>query len=108
MTPVVILTTVGRDFDAAALARTLVELRLAACVNIVERVRSIYRWEGKVEDDAEQLLVIKTADARVDALRAELFARHPYEVPEFVVLPVASTSDAYGAWLLDAVTPPSS
>ena len=105
MTPVIVLTTVGRDFDAGALATALVELRLAACVNIVERVRSIYRWEGKVEDDAEQLLIIKTADARVDALREELFRRHPYDVPEFVVLPVESTSDAYGAWLLASVTP---
>ena len=104
MTPVIVLTTVGPDFDAGALARTLVELRLAACVNVVERIRSIYRWQGKVEDDAEQLLIIKTADARVDALREELFKRHPYEVPEFVIVPVAGTSDAYGAWLLDSVS----
>ena len=103
MTPVIVLTTVGHGFDARALAHALVELRLAACVNIVERIQSIYRWEGKVEDDAEQLLIIKTVDARVDALRKELFRRHPYEVPEFVVLPVAGTSDAYGAWLLASV-----
>jgi periplasmic divalent cation tolerance protein len=105
MTPVIVLTTVGTDFDARALAHALVELRLAACVNIVERVRSIYRWEGKVQDDAEQLLIIKTADARVEALRKELFSRHPYEVPEFVVMGVEGTSDAYGAWLLESVTP---
>ncbi|HEX2062035.1 MAG TPA: divalent-cation tolerance protein CutA, partial [Thermoanaerobaculia bacterium] len=98
-----VLTTVGPDFDARALARELVELRLAACVNIVERIRSVYRWQGKIEDDAEQLLVIKTADARVDALREALFQRHPYEVPEFVIVPVAGTSDAYGAWLLQSV-----
>lgn len=104
MTPVVVLTTVGPDFDAAALAHALVEAQLAACVNIVERIRSIYRWEGKVSDDAEQLLIIKTTDARVDALREALFARHPYDVPEFVVLPVTATSDAYGAWLVASVT----
>jgi len=102
MTPVVVLTTVGPDFDAAMLARALVEQRLAACVNIVERIRSIYRWEGNVSDDAEQLLIIKTTDERVDALREELLRRHPYAVPEFVVLPV-TTSDAYGAWLLECV-----
>ena len=101
MTAVVVLTTVGPDFDAGALARTLVELRVAACVNVVERVRSIYRWEGAVHDDAEQLLIIKTVDARVDELRRELFARHPYDVPELVVLQ-ASTSEAYGAWLLES------
>ncbi|MEA2463373.1 MAG: periplasmic divalent cation tolerance protein [Acidobacteriota bacterium] len=103
MTPVIVLTTVGPEFDAKALSRALVEARLAACVNIVERIHSVYRWEGRVHDDAEQLLIIKTADMRVDALREELFRRHPYDVPEFVVLPVGATSDAYGAWLLDSV-----
>ena len=103
MTPVIVLTTVGPEFDVKALAHALVEAKLAACVNIVERIHSVYRWEGRVQDDAEQLLIIKTADTRVDALREELFQRHPYDVPEFVVLPVASTSDAYGAWLLDSV-----
>jgi periplasmic divalent cation tolerance protein len=105
MTPVIVLTTVGPDFDAGALAKALVELRLAACVNIVERIRSVYRWEGEVQDDAEQLLIIKTADARVDALREELFRRHPYDVPEFVVLAVGGTSEAYGAWVLESVNP---
>lgn len=100
MTPVLVLTTTGAEFDARALAHALVEMRLAACVNIVERIHSVYRWEGRVQDDAEQLLVIKTSDGQVDALREALFARHPYDVPEFVVLPVQATSDAYGAWLL--------
>lgn len=106
MTPVLVLTTVSPGFDAPALAHALVELRLAACVNIVERIRSIYRWEGAVQDDAEQLLVIKTTDARLEALREALFARHPYEVPEFVVLPITGTSDAYGAWILESVAAP--
>lgn len=101
---VVVLTTVGADFDARSLARALVELRLAACVNIIERVASIYRWEGNVTEDSEQLLVIKTADDRVAPLREELFRRHPYSVPEFVVLPVAETSASYGAWLLESVS----
>lgn len=103
MIPVIVLTTVGADFDTAMLARALVEQRLAACVNIVERIRSIYRWEGNVSDDAEQLLIIKTTDERVDALREELLRRHPYAVPEFVVLPIAGTSEAYGAWVLESV-----
>ncbi len=59
--------------------------------------------EDRVVDDGEQLLLIKTTDARVDALREELFRRHPYDVPEFVVLPIESTSEAYGAWLLESV-----
>ena len=101
---VVVLTTVGADFDARSLARSLVELRLAACVNIVDRATSIYRWEGNVTEDSELLLIIKTADDRVAALREELFRRHPYSVPEFVVLPIAETSEAYGAWLLESVS----
>ena len=103
MTPVLVLTTVGADFDARALAQALVELRLAACVNIVPRIESVYRWEGKVAVDGEQLLIIKTSDERVAALREELFRRHPYSVPEFVVVPIAETSDSYGAWLLESV-----
>ncbi|HEX7833524.1 MAG TPA: divalent-cation tolerance protein CutA [Thermoanaerobaculia bacterium] len=103
MKPVIVLTTIGADSDARALANTLVEMRLAACVNIVEKVRSIYRWEERVTEDAEQLLIIKTADERVATLREELMRRHPYAVPEFVVIAIAETSDAYGAWLLDAL-----
>jgi periplasmic divalent cation tolerance protein len=99
MAPVIVLTTVAADFDARPLARALVEQRLAACVNIVAGVTSIYRWKGQVEEEGEQLLVIKTLEANVDALRNELLARHPYEVAEFLVLPVGSTSEAYGAWL---------
>lgn len=103
MKPLVVLTTVGADFDARALAQALVEARLAACVNIVAGMHSVYRWEGRVTGDDEQLLVIKTTDARVDALREELFRLHPYDVPEFVVLAVEGTSEGYGAWLRESV-----
>lgn len=101
--PVLVLTTVGADFDALSLARALVDARLAACVNIVPAVHSVYRWEGRVADDAEQLLMIKTSEARIEELRAELLQRHPYDVPEFVVIPIRGTSEAYGAWLLESV-----
>jgi len=100
----VVLTTVGADFDAGALANTLVEQRVAACVNILPAMRSIYRWKNAIEDDREQLLVIKTTEERVDALRDTLFARHPYEVPEFVVL-TAEAEGPYGAWLAQSVRP---
>lgn len=104
MNPVLVLTTVGPDFDARAFAHALVELRFAACVNIVPRIDSIYRWEGKISEDPEQLLIIKTVDDRLASLREELRHRHPYAVPEFVVIPIAETSDSYGAWLLESVT----
>ncbi len=100
--PVLVLTTVGADFDARALAHSLVELKVAACVNIVPAIHSVYRWEGRVTEDAEQLLIIKTTGERVAELREELFRRHPYEVPEFVVVSV-ETSEEYGAWLLAGV-----
>ena len=102
MKAVVVLTTVGAGFDAAALAKSLVEQRVAACVNILPEVRSLYRWKDAVEDDREQLLVIKTTEERVDALREALFAAHPYEVPEFVVL-AAEAGGAYAEWLLHSV-----
>jgi len=104
MTPVIVLTTVGADFDPRPLARELVEQRLAACVNIVPAVTSVYRWQGRVDEEGEQLLVIKTVDTNVGELRAALFAQHPYDVPEFVVLPIASASEAYGAWLVESTT----
>ncbi|MEA2238225.1 MAG: periplasmic divalent cation tolerance protein [Thermoanaerobaculia bacterium] len=104
MAPVIVLTSVAADFDARPFARELVEQRLAACVNIVPGVMSIFRWKGSIEEDPEQLLVIKTLEENVDALRDAILARHPYEVAEFLVLPVASTSDAYGAWLLESAS----
>ena len=103
MKPVLVLTTVGADFDARALAHTLVEARLAACVNIVDRIHSVYRWEDRVADDGEQLLLIKTTDVRIDALREELLRLHPYDVPEFVVLSIESTSEAYRNFILSGV-----
>ena len=103
MTPVIVLTTVGTTFDPLPLATQLVEKRLAACVSVIPRIQSVYRWQGKIENDAEQLLLIKTVDARLEDLKKALFASHPYEVPEFVVLQPEELSDAYKAWLLGNV-----
>ena len=102
MNAVIVLTTVGADFDARSMARELIDQHLAACVNIVPGVTSVYRWQGRIEEEGEQLLVIKTVDDNIHDLREALFARHPYEVPEFLVLPVTTTSEAYGAWLLES------
>jgi len=101
--PVIVLTTVGADFDPRPLARELVEARVAACVNIVPGVESVYRWEGKVAEEGEKLLLIKTTDERLDALQSALLAKHPYDVPEFVVITPDDVRGAYREWLLDSV-----
>ena len=105
MTEVVVLTTVGASFDAAALAKSFVDDRLAACVNILPQVRSIYRWQGKVEDDSEQLLLIKTTGEKIPALRDALLNRHPYEVPEFVVIAIDRIEGPYREWLISQLMP---
>ena len=101
----VALTTAPDAEAAARIARVLVEERVAACANLVPQVRSIYRWQGRIEDDSEVLLVIKTRADRVDALAARLRALHPYEVPELVVLRVESGLDAYLDWVRAETAP---
>jgi periplasmic divalent cation tolerance protein len=100
----VVLTTLGAGADAESLARTLVAERLAACVNVLPVMTSVYRWRGAVEQEREQQLLIKTSLDRVEALQARLRTLHPYELPEFVVLP-ATAFEGYAAWVRDAVTP---
>ena len=96
---VLVLTTLPADADAAVFARTLVSERLAACVNLLAPMESVYRWEGDVQRDTERQLIMKTTRARVDALWQRVRELHPYDVPEFLVLPVADGSDAYLRWL---------
>lgn len=81
------------------IAKRLVEEHLAACVNLIPRIRSIYRWEGKVEDATEWMLLIKTSRERYDALTTVLEAAHSYDLPEVLALPVITGSPAYLAWL---------
>jgi periplasmic divalent cation tolerance protein len=97
----VVLTTIGGDADAVALARALVDEGLAACVNVLPPMQSVYRWKGAVHVEPERQLVIKTAPARLAALEARLHQLHPYELPEFVVLG-AEASVAYTEWVKNA------
>ena len=94
-----VLVTAGSEEEGARIARALVDERLAACVNIVPRIRSIYRWRGAVEDEAETLLVIKTSAASLEKLEARVRELHSYEVPEIIALPLDSGSAPYLDWL---------
>ena len=100
--PVIVLTTLGAAADATAFARVLVNDRLAACVNVLPAMTSLYRWKGALEEDREQQLVIKTTSDRVAAIEARFQELHPYELPEFIVLS-ARASASYLAWLGESV-----
>ena len=102
---VVCLVTAPRR-DASPIATALVEQRLAACVNVVPQVHSTYRWEGKIEQDEEALLVVKTTAAAVAAIDELLREIHPYDTFELVSLDVAGGSHPYLAWIADSVDPP--
>jgi periplasmic divalent cation tolerance protein len=96
---VIVLTTFPADRDPVPLATALVDEHLAACVNVLPSMRSIYRWEGKVEEASEHQLVIKTRADRVDAVKTRLASLHPYDVPEMLVLPIIDGAASYLAWL---------
>jgi periplasmic divalent cation tolerance protein len=102
-TAVVVLVTAPSSDVAAAMARTLVEEGLCACGNVVPGIRSIYRWEGKIHDDAEAMLVLKTERRLVPELKLRLGELHPYQVPELLVLPVEDGLPAYLEWLAASV-----
>jgi periplasmic divalent cation tolerance protein len=95
----VVLTTVSSAEEAKRMARALVEERLAACVNVVGSVASVYRWQGAVEEASEVLLLIKTRVEKLEALEGAVRRLHSYDVPEFVILKVDGGSAAYLRWL---------
>jgi periplasmic divalent cation tolerance protein len=98
----VVMVTAPSPEVAESLARALVGEGLAACVNVVPGVRSIYRWQGQICDDAEVLCLIKTRAALVPALTDRVLALHPYEVPEVLALPGAQVSTRYRRWLVES------
>jgi periplasmic divalent cation tolerance protein len=98
-TPLVVLCTTPSAEVGAALARKLVEAKLAACVNIIPAIRSIYRWQGETKDDAESQLVIKTQSVCYPALERLIRDHHPYDEPEIIALPITRGSPSYLSWL---------
>jgi periplasmic divalent cation tolerance protein len=95
----IVLSTVGSVEDAERIAEALVEHELAACVNVLPGVRSVYRWKGALQHDEERLLVIKTRAERFEALREALVALHPYELPEVVAVPIVAGHAPYLEWI---------
>ena len=98
----VVYVTAPDEESAAKMARVLVEERLAGCVNIVRGLRSIYSWQGKIEDEAEVLMICKTRKTLFDALSLRVKQLHPYTVPEIIALQITAGSDGYLKWLEDA------
>jgi len=96
---IVVLVTVGSVAEGERVARALVEERLAACVNRISAVQSVYRWQGKVEENTEELLVIKTRADLFTALEKRVRELHSYSVPEVIALPIMNGSEAYLKWL---------
>lgn len=94
-----VYVTVGSSEEGARIARTLVEERLAACVNRVPRVQSVYRWEGRVEQSEEELLVIKSKTEIFSRLKKRVQELHSYSVPEIIALPILEGNESYLSWL---------
>jgi periplasmic divalent cation tolerance protein len=102
---IVVVSTCASEEEAERIARLLVEERLAACVNIIPGVRSIYRWQGAVESAGEWLLVVKSTRALFDSLRIALEKAHSYELPEAIALPVLDGSPTYLNWIDGSLRP---
>ncbi len=105
MTALACLCTCPDAASAARIADALVGERLAACVNVLPGLQSVYRWQGRVERASEVLLLIKTTRARLEALSARLVELHPYELPEVLAVDIAGGLPAYLAWIEDATAP---
>ena len=96
---IAVLVTAPSEEEAATIAKAIVGERLAACANIIRNVRSIYRWEGKVQDDPEVLMVIKTSSELFGRLEARVRELHSYEVPEVIALDITKGSEPYLGWI---------
>ncbi len=99
---ITVFVTVSSEDEAANIARSLVEEKLAACANIIRNVRSIYSWQGKVEDDSEVLMIMKTRQDLFEDLSAKIKELHSYDVPEIIALPIIMGSKEYLAWIKDS------
>jgi periplasmic divalent cation tolerance protein len=102
---VLIFVTANSEEEGTSIARALVDSRLAACVNIISGLRSIYRWKGKVWDEGEILLLIKTRAALFERVETKIREIHSYEVPEIISIPITRGSKSYLDWLQESTGP---
>ena len=100
---ILVLTTAGSEGEAHSIAHALVELRLAACVNIIPRVSSVYQWQGEIEKSEEWLLVVKTTSGAFERVREAIEKLHSYELPECVCVAIEDGSPQYLQWIAESV-----
>ena len=103
MNEIIVFITASGEDEAAKIAHSIVEARLAGCVNIIRNIRSIYSWKGKVEDEAEVLMVVKTKKALFEPLADKVRELHSYTVPEIIAIPISEGSRDYLQWLNEAI-----
>ncbi|OGW55674.1 MAG: cytochrome C biogenesis protein CcdA [Nitrospirae bacterium RBG_13_43_8] len=99
LSEIIVLITTSDEVEAARIARALVEARLAGCVNIIKDIRSIYSWQGKIEEEKEVLMMAKTQKSLLDPLMEKVKELHSYTVPEIIALPIIQGSEDYLKWL---------
>ncbi len=99
---ITVFITAPNEEEAGKIAKTLVEERLAACVNIIKDIRSIYRWKGRIEDDREVFMIVKTQKDLFKALSTRIKEIHSYDVPEIIALPIIEGSRKYMQWIKDS------
>lgn len=99
MDEILVLVTVGSEDEASKISKILVENRLAACVNIIPGIRSVFQWEGRIEEEREFLLLVKTVQEAFDQLVIAVKTNHSYSLPEIIVLPISYGSEDYLSWI---------
>ncbi|MBI4400412.1 MAG: divalent-cation tolerance protein CutA [Nitrospirae bacterium] len=106
MAEIVVFVTTSSEEEAVRIGHALVEAELAACVNVLPRVRSIFRWEGKVTEEQEFMMVLKSRSDLFEVLTVTIKRLHSYSVPEIIALPIVKGSDEYLAWIRDSTRKP--
>jgi periplasmic divalent cation tolerance protein len=103
---IVVFVTTSSEEEAAALAKLLVEQHLVACVNVLPKMKSFFQWEGKISEEVECMMILKTKISLFNALEKTILAQHSYDVPEIIALPIVKGSESYLSWVQDMTRKP--